>query len=116
MNQGEQERAPALEQRPFGCSLEVRMFETTERLRTDSSAADVDSHSIVCSWCAQSHVPIRSCDFTNGYFQGREIERLLLYRKPAGGLAEKGHRRNDPSLPRSECTAPKMWDEDVGFA
>ena len=27
-------------------------FETTEGRRTDSAAGDVDSHNIVCSWCA----------------------------------------------------------------
>ena len=29
-------------------------FQTTEGLRTDSPAGDVDSHDIVCSWCAQA--------------------------------------------------------------
>ena len=50
---------------------------------------DVDSHNIVCSWCAQAHVSIHSCDFTNGYFQGQEIDRILLYRIPAEGIPEK---------------------------
>ena len=45
-------------------------FETTEGLRTDTPAVDVDSHDLVCSWCAQAHVSIHSCDLTNGYFQG----------------------------------------------
>ena len=65
-------------------------FETTEGLRTDSPADDVDSHNIVCSWCAQAHVSIHFCDFTNGYFQGQEIYRILLYRIPAEGIPEKG--------------------------
>ena len=63
-------------------------FETTEGLRTYSPAGDVDSHNIVCSWCAQAHVSIHSCDFTNGYFQGQEIDRILLYRIPAEGIPE----------------------------
>ena len=58
-------------------------FEMTERLRTDSPAGDGDSHNIVCSSCAQAHVSIHSCDFTNGYFQGQKIDRILLYRIPA---------------------------------
>ena len=65
-------------------------FETTEGLRTDSSARDVDSHNIVCSWCAQAHASSHSCDFTNGYFQGQEIDRILLYRVPAEGIPEEG--------------------------
>ena len=52
--------------------------------------ADVDSHNIVCSWCAQTHVSLRSCDVANGYIQGREIDRLMLYRIPAGGIPEEG--------------------------
>ena len=42
-------------------------LETTEGLRTDSPAGDGGSHNIVCSWCARAHVPIHTCDFTNGY-------------------------------------------------
>ena len=63
-------------------------FETTEGLRTDSPVGDVDSHNIVCSWCAQDHVFIHACDFTNGYFQGQEIDRILLYRIPAESISE----------------------------
>ena len=35
-----------------------------------------------------AHVSIHSCDFTNGYFQGHEIDRILLYRIPAEGIRE----------------------------
>ena len=63
-------------------------FETTEGLRTDSPAGDVDSHNIVCSWCAQAHVSIHACDFTNGYFQGQEIDGILMYRIPAEGIPD----------------------------
>ena len=59
-------------------------------LRTDSPAGDVDSHNIVCSWCAQAHFSTHSCDFTNGYFQGQEIDRILLCRTPAEGIPEEG--------------------------
>ena len=54
-------------------------FDTTEGLRTDSPVGDVDSHNIICSWCAQAHVSIHSRDFKTGYFQGQEIDRCLLY-------------------------------------
>ena len=37
-----------------------------------------------------AHVSIHSCDFTNGYFQGQEIDRILLYRVPAEGIREVG--------------------------
>ena len=57
-------------------------FKKTDGLRTDSPAGEVDSHNIVCNWCAQAHVSIHSCDFTNGYFQEQEIDRILLNRIP----------------------------------
>ena len=56
----------------------------TEGVRIDSPASDVDSHRIVCCWCAQDHVSIHACDF------GLEIDSLLLYRVPAGGMPEEG--------------------------
>ena len=68
----------------FGCEN----WETTEGLRTDSPTGDVNSHNSVRSWCAQARVFIHSCDFTNGYFQGQEIDRILLYRIPAEGIPE----------------------------
>ena len=72
--------------RSVGCGN----FETTEGLRTDSPAGDLDSHNIVCSCCAQAHASIHACGFTNGYFQGQEIGRTLLYRIPAKGIPEEG--------------------------
>ena len=51
-----------------------------------STWCDVDWHNIVCSWCAQAHVSIHSCDFTDGYFQGQEADRILLYRIPEEGV------------------------------
>ena len=37
-----------------------------------------------------AHVSIHSCDFTNGYFQGQETDRILLYRIPVEGIRELG--------------------------
>ena len=50
----------------------------------------MNSHIIVCSWCAHAHVSIHACDFTNGCFQGQEIDRILLYRIPADCIPEEG--------------------------
>ena len=36
-------------------------------VRTDYPAGDVDAYNVVCSWCAQVHVSIHSCDFTTVY-------------------------------------------------
>ena len=46
---------------------------------------------IRASWfVVGAHVSIHSCDFTNGYFQGQETDRILLYRIPAEGIWEVG--------------------------
>ena len=74
------------ESRLAGCGN----FETTQGRRTDSPTGDVDSHSAVRSWCGQAHVSIHTCDFTNGYFQGQEVDRILLYKIPAEDIPEEG--------------------------
>ena len=81
-----EERVMVHKSRLVGCGN----VETTEGLRTDSPAGDVDSHNVACSWCAQAHISIHSCGFTNGCFQAQEIDRILLYRFPAEGLPEGG--------------------------
>ena len=43
--------------------LDAETSKTTDGVRTDSPAGDVDSHNIVCSWCAQAYVTIHACDF-----------------------------------------------------
>ena len=37
-----------------------------------------------------AHVSIHSFDFTNGYFQGQELDRILLCRIPVEGIRELG--------------------------
>ena len=54
-------------------------FGTMEGLRADPLAGNVDSHKIFCSWFAQAHVPIHSCDFTKGSSPGHGMGRTLLY-------------------------------------
>ena len=61
--------------------------ETTEGLCSDPFTGKVDFHNTVCAWCAQAHVHLHSCDSTNGYSQGQEIDRILLYRIPKGQAA-----------------------------
>ena len=67
-----------LKSRLVGCGN----FEDVEGIRTDSPTADVDSHNLVCSWCAANKVKIRCADITNAYLQGREVDRIILYRIP----------------------------------
>ena len=63
-------------------------FEDAEGLRTDSPAGDVDTHNIVFSWCAANKVRIKCADISNSYLQGKEVDRIILYRIPKGGIPE----------------------------
>ena len=77
---------PLLKSRLVGCGN----FEDTEGLRTDSPTADVDAHNLVFSWTASSRVKIRSADITSAYLQGKEVDRIILYRIPKGGIPAEG--------------------------
>jgi len=82
---------PELKSRLVGCGN----FENTEGLRTDSPTADVDSHNLVFSWCASNRVTIKSADITSAYLQGKENDRVILYRIPKGGIPEEGVEEGD---------------------
>ena len=85
-----------------------RNFETTEGLRTGSPAGDVDSHNIVCSWCAQAHVSIHECVLQTDIFKGKKsIESKASQKMEL--QAEKCWPRVFPS------TVQMMQDEDCGF-
>ena len=64
-------------------------FEFTEGWKTDSPAADVDSHNLVFPWCASHRVRIKSADIKNAYLQGKELDRIILCRVPRGGIPEE---------------------------
>ena len=78
--------APLLKSRLVGCGN----FEDTDGLRTDSPTSDVDAHNLVFSWCASNKVRIHSADISNAYLQGKEVDRVILYRIPKGGIPECG--------------------------
>ena len=75
-----------LKSRLVGCGN----FEDTDGLRTDSPTGDVDAHNLVFSWRASHKVRIKSADITSAYLQGKEVDRIILYRIPLGGIPEEG--------------------------
>ena len=77
---------PELKSRLVGCGN----FEDTDGLRTDSPTGDVDAHNLVFSWCASSKVKIKSADISSAYLQGKQNDRVILYRVPKGGIPEQG--------------------------
>ena len=64
-------------------------YEETDGLRTDSPAGDVDAHNIVFSWCAAHKVRIKSADISNTSLHGKEVDRIILYKIPKGGIPER---------------------------
>ncbi len=77
---------PAFKSRLVGCGN----FEDTDGIRTDSPAGDVENHNLVFSWCAAHKVKVKSADIRCAYLQGKENERIILYRIPKGGIPEEG--------------------------
>ena len=77
---------PELKSRLVGCGN----FEDSDGLRTDSPTADVDAHNLIFSWCASHKVRIRSADISSAYLQGKQNDRIILYRIPGGGIPGEG--------------------------
>ena len=95
-----------LKSRLVGCGN----FEETEGLRTDSPTGDVDSHNMVFSWCASNKVRIKCADITSAYLQGKENDRIILYRIPKGGIPEEGVNEGDVLAAR----VPVYGTKDAG--
>ena len=74
---------------------------------------DVDSHNVVCR-CAQAHVSTHSCDFSNGYFQGQEFDRILLCCVAVEGILEEELQAEKFEAHVFLSTALKMQDEGDG--
>ena len=59
-------------------------FEDATGIRTDSPTCDVEGQRLLMSWCASSEISIKCADITNAYFQGHQLDRLILMRPPSG--------------------------------
>ena len=54
--------------------------------RSDSPTASLEAQNMVFSFAASRRLKIKCLDVTNAYFQGEEIDRVLLLSQPKGGL------------------------------
>ena len=63
-------------------------LEGLDGLRKDSPTADIESHNLLFSWAASLGLDIWTADISNAYFQGEELDRLLLLKPPPGGLPD----------------------------
>ena len=57
-------------------------------LRSDSPTCDVEGQNLIFSFAACHGLKIRSADITNAYFQGQDLDRILLFKQPPGGLPD----------------------------
>ena len=55
-------------------------------IRSDSPTADIEAQNLVFSFASSRKVLIGCADITNAYFQGEELDRLLILKQPRGGL------------------------------
>ena len=55
----------------------------------------MDAHNLIFSWCASHKVKIRSADIKSAYLQGKQNDRIILYRIPKGGIPEEGVAEGD---------------------
>ena len=101
--------APELKSRFVGCGS----VEETEGLRTGSPTADVDARNLQFSRCASSKVKIKSADIPSAYLQGKEVDRVILYRVPKGGVPEEGMGEGAVIAPRIPINGAK--DAGRGF-
>ena len=58
----------------------------TADVRTDSPTCDLEAQNMIFSFAASMNLDICSADITNAYFQGNELDRLMLFKQPPGGL------------------------------
>lgn len=59
-------------------------LEGSHGIRSDPPTAETEAHHLLFSWAASTKVKLKSGDILNAYFQGKELDRLLLLKPPKG--------------------------------
>ena len=57
-------------------------------IRTDPPTAEIEAHNLIFSFAASAKVRLKVGDISNAFFQGKEMDRVLLLRPPKGGLPD----------------------------
>ena len=55
-------------------------------IRTDSPTCELEGLRLIISWAAGTKKVLKCADITSAYFQGQELDRLMLLRPPQDGL------------------------------
>ena len=53
-------------------------LENLDGLRTDSPTAEIEAHNLIFSFAAAMGIRLKVGDISNAFFQGKEMDRLLL--------------------------------------
>ena len=65
-------------------------YEDTTELRTDSPTCELEALNLIMSYAACYGFRLKCGDIRNAYFQGKEMDRVLLLKPPRGGLPGEG--------------------------
>ena len=60
----------------------------TEGIRRDAPTCEQGCLNLLISWAASTGLRLKSVDISNAYFQGPELDRVMLLRPPAAGLPD----------------------------
>ena len=74
-------------------------LENFDGIRTDSPTAEIEAHNLIFSFAASAKVRLKVGDISNAFFQGKEMDRVLLL-TPERWITRsgiRGRRNNDIS-------------------
>ena len=63
-------------------------LEGIDGLRKDSPIAEIEAHHLLFSFASSNRLKLKTADTSNAYFQGEQMDRLLLMRPPKGGIPD----------------------------
>ena len=86
-------------------------LEGLDGLRKDSPTADTESHNLLFSFAASYGLDLETADISNAYFQGSELDRLLLLKPPPGGLPDPEYADGETMI---LARVPIYGTEDAG--
>ena len=86
-------------------------FEDTPGIRTDSPTCDLEGLNLLVSWAASNALRLNSADIRNAYFQGKELDRLLLLSPPKCGLPDPDYADGETMI---VARAPIYGTPDAG--
>ena len=86
-------------------------LEGLDGLRKDSHTADIECHNLLFSYAASEGLDLWTADISNAYFQGEELDRLLLLEPPPGGLPDPDYADGETMI---LARVPIYGTEDAG--